>query len=64
MFAIDEDRVRSWLATGHPLIFVQRQLGHRSITMEWVRDFGRLLLARTARARREGSRDRNGAVPP
>jgi integrase len=23
----------AWLATGHPLIFVQRQLGHRSITM-------------------------------
>lgn len=22
----------TWLATGHPLIFVQRQLGHRSIT--------------------------------
>ena len=22
----------AWLATGHPLIFVQRQLGHRSIT--------------------------------
>jgi integrase len=22
----------AWLAVGHPLIFVQRQLGHRSIT--------------------------------
>ena len=22
----------AWLATGHPLMFVQRQLGHRSIT--------------------------------
>jgi integrase len=22
----------AWLSTGHPLIFVQRQLGHRSIT--------------------------------
>lgn len=22
----------AWLASGHPLIFVQRQLGHRSIT--------------------------------
>ena len=22
----------AWLATGHPLVFVQRQLGHRSIS--------------------------------
>jgi integrase len=32
LHALRHTAAASWLATGHPLIFVQRQLGHRSIT--------------------------------
>ena len=32
LHALRHTAAAAWLATGHPLIFVQRQLGHRSIT--------------------------------
>jgi integrase len=32
LHALRHTAATAWLATGHPLIFVQRQLGHRSIT--------------------------------
>jgi len=32
LHALRHSAAAAWLATGHPLIFVQRQLGHRSIT--------------------------------
>ena len=32
LHALRHTAAAAWLATSHPLIFVQRQLGHRSIT--------------------------------
>jgi integrase len=32
LHALRHTATAAWLATAHPLIFVQRQLGHRSIT--------------------------------
>ena len=32
LHALRHTAATAWLATDHPLIFVQRQLGHRSIT--------------------------------
>jgi integrase len=32
LHALRHTAAAAWLATGHPLVFVQRQLGHRSIT--------------------------------
>jgi hypothetical protein len=32
LHALRHTAAAAWLVTGHPLIFVQRQLGHRSIT--------------------------------
>jgi integrase len=32
LHALRHTAAAAWLATNHPLIFVQRQLGHRSIT--------------------------------
>jgi integrase len=32
LHALRHTAAAAWLTTGHPLIFVQRQLGHRSIT--------------------------------
>ena len=32
LHALRHTAATAWLSTGHPLIFVQRQLGHRSIT--------------------------------
>ena len=32
LHALRHTAAAAWLATGQPLIFVQRQLGHRSIT--------------------------------
>jgi integrase len=34
LHALRHTAAAAWLATGDPLIFVQRQLGHRSITEE------------------------------
>jgi integrase len=56
----------AWLSTGHPLIFVQRQLGHRSITTT-EEQYGHLELSfvREAAARTEqliaSARARRGA---
>jgi integrase len=52
----------AWLSTGHPLIFVQRQLGHRSITTteqhygHRERSFTKTAAAQTERAIAEATR--------
>ncbi len=56
LHALRHTAAASWLATGHPLIFVQRQLGHRSITTT-EEHYGHLELSfvRDAVARTEAS---------
>jgi integrase len=62
LHALRHSAAAAWLATGHPLIFVQRQLGHRSITTteehygHLERSFVREALARTESAIREANR--------
>jgi len=62
LHALRHTAAAAWLATGHPLIFVQRQLGHRSITTteehygHLERSFVREAVARTEAAIRDARR--------
>ena len=51
LHALRHTAAAAWLATGHPLIFVQRQLGHRSITTT-EEHYGHLEIVVRARGRR------------
>ena len=59
----------AWLSTGHPLIFVQRQLAHRSITTteehygHLETSFFRDAAAQTEALIAAGSRKRGGVDP-
>jgi integrase len=62
LHALRHTAAAAWLATGHPLIFVQRQLGHRSITTteehygHLERTFVREAVARTEAVIRDARR--------
>src|ERR1043165_6628617 len=62
LHALRHTAAAAWLATGHPLIFVQRQLGHRSITTT-EEHYGHLERSFVRGAAAQTERDASGIVP-